>query len=113
MPSDDWTRTATDLPDRGGALCTAFDVRGRVHTLAGQTHQTAEVVTPAAKLWRTLEKFLREVLPWLSGLGRVRELEIGLFAYLLICLFAYYVNIETQRLPYLLITLLPLMGRLA
>ena len=63
MPSDDWTRTATDLPDRGGALCTAFDVRGRVHTLAGQTHQAAEVVTPASQLWQTLEAFLREVLP--------------------------------------------------
>lgn len=57
-----WTRTATDLPERGGALTTAFDVRGRVRTLAGQTHH-AEVVTPASKLWQTLEAFLREVLP--------------------------------------------------
>ena len=57
-----WTRTATDLPERGGALTTAFDVRGRVHTLAGQTHHE-EVVTPASKLWQTLKGFLQEVLP--------------------------------------------------
>ena len=33
-----------------------------MHTLAGQTHHE-KVVTPASKLWQTLERFLREVLP--------------------------------------------------
>ena len=63
MPSDDWTRTALDLPDRGGALCTAFDVQERARRLAGQTIQGADVATPASKLWATLEGFLRAVLP--------------------------------------------------
>ena len=63
MPSDDWTRTALDVPDRGGALCTAFDVRAPIHKLAGQTLQAETVATPASMLWATLEGFLREVLP--------------------------------------------------
>ena len=63
MPSDDWTRTALDLPDRGGALCTAFAVQERARRLAGQTIQGADVATPASTLWATLEGFLRAVLP--------------------------------------------------
>lgn len=63
MPSDDWTRTRTEVPDRGGALCTAFDVQEKGKLLAGQTIQADAVVTPAAKLWETLRDFLREVLP--------------------------------------------------
>ena len=62
MPSDDWTRTTTTRQDRGGALCTAFDVQSKPHALAGNTLHD-EVITPASKLWETLERFLREVLP--------------------------------------------------
>ena len=74
MPSDDWTRTALDVPDRGGALCTAFDVRAPIHKLAGQTLQAKTVATPASMLWETLEGFLRDVLPVCEKSGVVLAL---------------------------------------
>ena len=49
MPSDDWTRTKVDFPDRGGALCTAFDVEEQAKLLAGNTFQT-QAPTPSDKL---------------------------------------------------------------
>ena len=58
MPSDDWTRTAVDLPERGGALVTGYD-------------QAADRAAPVAKeqaigeaaLWANLGYFLERIVP--------------------------------------------------
>lgn len=58
MPVLGWYRTRTDIPTRGGATVTGFDLRDtdpQERTYAGE-------VGPET-LWGTLEGFLREVLP--------------------------------------------------
>jgi mannonate dehydratase len=61
MPSDDWTRTAVDVPVRGGALSTAFDLTKAPLSLSG--HKSASSITGRDQLWENLETFLKEVIP--------------------------------------------------
>ena len=64
MPVLGWFRTRTDIPTRGGATVTGFvndDMKGVEDTWAGKvSHET---------LWRTLEAFLKEIVPLCEELG--------------------------------------------
>lgn len=58
MPVLNWYRTRTDIPTRGGATVTGFDLRDTdpaERTYAGEVS--------AETLWKTLENFLHEVVP--------------------------------------------------
>lgn len=56
MPNDDWTRTRTDFPQRGGAEVTAFD--------ADSVEKDAEgPLITASHLWENLHRFLEAVVP--------------------------------------------------
>ena len=72
MPSDDWTRTKVDVPVRGGALSTAFDLTEAPLSLAG--HQSAASVTAREQLWDNLSTFLQQVLPVCEESGVVLAL---------------------------------------
>jgi mannonate dehydratase len=61
MPSDDWTRTAVNVPVRGGALATAFDLDYAPVEVSG--HKTTKSITSRVKLWDTLNRFLQEIIP--------------------------------------------------
>ncbi len=58
MPNDDWQRTSFTVADRGGALVTEFNLEevDRVPRIQDPT--------PADQLWRNLELFLTEILPY-------------------------------------------------
>ena len=72
MPSDDWTRTSVDVPVRGGALTTAFDLASTPVAISG--NKSSAAITTREKLWETLEKFLKEVLPVCEEAGVVLAL---------------------------------------
>ena len=58
MPVVGWFRTKNALPSRGGSTVTAFDIADvdpNERTYAGDIN--------AATLWKTLESFLREIIP--------------------------------------------------
>jgi mannonate dehydratase len=61
MPSDDWTRTSTDDPQRGGALSTSFNIKDAPAEVSG--HKKQSITTPAEELWKNLEEFLKEIIP--------------------------------------------------
>ena len=61
MPSDDWTRTSTDDPQRGGALSTSFNIKDTPAEVSG--HKKQSKITTADELWKNLEHFLKEILP--------------------------------------------------
>lgn len=65
MPDDDWQRTRCDVPERGGALVTEFNLaelsRGNI-TDARHDPACGEP-TPADRLWENLDRFLDEVVP--------------------------------------------------
>jgi mannonate dehydratase len=68
MPSEDWSRTTCEAPERGRSLATAFDVRaggGNVTDADGRP----EVPTSADSLWGNLERFLEEVVPVAAASG--------------------------------------------
>lgn len=58
MPKNDWTRTAFDVPTRGGALTNEFNMLDLKGHIAPATQRLN-----AKKLWENLEYFLRAVLP--------------------------------------------------
>jgi mannonate dehydratase len=58
MPSDDWTRTATDIPERGGALVTGFDVSQDRHPPVPKADAIDE-----RSLWANLKYFLDRAVP--------------------------------------------------
>lgn len=70
MPDDDWTRTSTDLQERGGALVTGFEAKG-------ERSVVAEISTPPSKhkpataesLWANLHYFLKHVVPVAESAG--------------------------------------------
>ncbi|MCG8599324.1 MAG: mannonate dehydratase [Verrucomicrobiales bacterium] len=70
MPNDDWQRTRLDLPDRGGALVTEFDIRNpdKAINATGFNFSPTDP-TPASKLWENLERFLNEVIPVAEDAG--------------------------------------------
>ena len=55
-----WTRTATDLPDRGGAAVTGFRLTD---------FRPDDTVIPAETLWANYAYFLRAVLPYAEKYG--------------------------------------------
>jgi mannonate dehydratase len=72
MAGTDWVRTKLDVPERGGALVTAFDLaeaeRAAVSLTDEATRVAAEPIT-AAELWRSLERFLQELVPVAESCG--------------------------------------------
>ena len=58
MPVLNWLRTSVTVPSRGGALATAFD-----NELMRQAPLTEAGIVPEETLWRTLEYFLKAVVP--------------------------------------------------
>ncbi len=64
MPNTDWTRTALNVPARGGALTNSFD-----EALLGPS--TAESIDSAEQLWDNLTYFLERVLPVAEDAGVV------------------------------------------
>jgi len=58
MPVLNWLRTSVTVPARGGALATAFD-----NDLMRDAPLTDAGVVPEETLWRTLEYFLKAVVP--------------------------------------------------
>jgi len=58
MPVLNWLRTSVTVPARGGALATAFD-----NELMSKAPLTDAGVVPEETLWRTLEYFLKAVVP--------------------------------------------------
>ena len=64
MPSDDWTRTSIDTPERGGARVSAFDVRKQPRDNPEyKGSQAADAVTSEEDLWANLKYFLENVAP--------------------------------------------------
>jgi len=64
MPDDDWQRTDLSVPDRGGALVSAFDMRdpANFRSVTGFDYRN-ETPTSASQLWDNLEYFLNAVIP--------------------------------------------------
>jgi mannonate dehydratase len=68
MPDEDWQRTSSEVPERGGSRVTEFNLAnvGRNVTDAdGKPPQP----TPASRLWENLERFLHAVLPVAEDAG--------------------------------------------
>jgi mannonate dehydratase len=69
MAGTDWVRTRLDVPERGGARVTAFDLRDAErailfgHDGAQATDFPGGGEVSAAALWSRLEAFLRELVP--------------------------------------------------
>lgn len=68
MPDEDWQRTSSTVPARGGSRVTEFNVAevGRNVTDAEGRPPTP---TPATKLWENLERFLHAVVPVAEDAG--------------------------------------------
>jgi mannonate dehydratase len=77
MAGTDWVRTRLNVPDRGGAKVTAFDleeVRQAImlgHNGSGELEAPQGVQISATELWRLLESFLRELVPIAEASGVV------------------------------------------
>ena len=69
MPDEDWQRTCVDLPERGGAQVTAFDINqtrsGNLTDADGQP----DARTSQAQLWDNLKRFLDDILPTAEDCG--------------------------------------------
>lgn len=65
MSGTDWVRTRLDLPARGGAKVTAFDLADAQRAIALNVGHKPNPTNhlSAEELWRNLEQFLREVIP--------------------------------------------------
>ena len=65
MPRDDWGRTRVDVPERGGALVTEFDLNApMIPRDAGyEVPEGNDKITSSDELWDNLEYFLRRVVP--------------------------------------------------
>ena len=64
MPNEDWLRTSIDVPERGGAQVTAFDVE----CLSGVAEAVKETAT-ASQLWDNLQYFLDRVASFAADHG--------------------------------------------
>lgn len=71
MAGTDWVRTRLDLPERGGALVTGFDL-AEVERAVSLTDEAEHVVTEriaAEALWENLEYFLKAMVPTAEACG--------------------------------------------
>ncbi len=68
MPSEDWCRTTSLNPERGGSYSTAFNVNNHRRNVTDADGPTQEA-TSASRLWENLENFLDEVLPVAEDAG--------------------------------------------
>jgi len=72
MAGTDWVRTRLDLPERGGAKVTAFNLAEVDHAMSlsktSGSFQTDETIT-APELWKNLERFLKELVPVAEEMG--------------------------------------------
>lgn len=71
MAGTDWVRTRVDIPERGGALVTGFDLSevDRAVTLTVNAREVGELVISEEQLWENLEYFLERILPIAERLG--------------------------------------------
>ena len=63
MPDEDWQRTSKDVPERGGAKVTAFDLSQIAKENPTDADGLPPSRTPADQLWDNLKRFLDEILP--------------------------------------------------
>ena len=63
MPDEDWQRTSKDVPERGGAKVTAFDLSQIAKENPTDADGLPPARTPADRLWDNLKRFLDEILP--------------------------------------------------
>ena len=63
MPDEDWQRTSKDVPERGGAKVTAFDLSQIAKENPTDADGLPPSRTPADRLWDNLKRFLDEILP--------------------------------------------------
>ncbi|MBD3674455.1 MAG: mannonate dehydratase [Planctomycetaceae bacterium] len=69
MAGTDWVRTKLDLPERGGALVTGFDLQDvnqailLGHDSGDADYQRDEQIVTAEELWPRLEAMLQELVP--------------------------------------------------
>jgi mannonate dehydratase len=65
MPRDDWGRTRVDVPERGGALVTEFDLETPMIPQGPgiRVPEGAAKITGVDELWENLQYFLERVLP--------------------------------------------------
>ncbi len=63
MPDEDWQRTSKDVPERGGAKVTAFDLSQIAKENPTDADGLPPTRTPADRLWDNLRRFLDEILP--------------------------------------------------
>ncbi len=63
MPDEDWQRTSKDVPERGGAKVTAFDLSQIAKENPTDADGLPPTRTPADRLWDNLKRFLDEILP--------------------------------------------------
>jgi mannonate dehydratase len=63
MPDEDWQRTSKDVPERGGAKVTAFDLSQIAKENPTDADGLPPTRTPADRLWDNLKRFLNEILP--------------------------------------------------
>ncbi len=63
MPDEDWQRTSKDVPERGGAKVTAFDLKQAGEGNLTDADGLPKTRTPADRLWENLKRFLDDILP--------------------------------------------------
>jgi mannonate dehydratase len=68
MPDDDWQRTRFDLPERGGAKVTEFNLR-EVESQAAEAPPEIYPPTSQQQLWDNLAHFLEQLLPVAEDAG--------------------------------------------
>lgn len=77
MAGTDWVRTRLDAPERGGAKVTAFDLRDAQrsvlmsHDGAGAREVAKKDQISADALWKSLDAFLNELVPFAQRAGVV------------------------------------------
>lgn len=74
MAGTDWVRTRLDVPERGGAKVTAFDLSEVEQAIRlGHNEQSSSDTAPvsADSLWQNLEALLREIVPVAEEAGVV------------------------------------------
>jgi mannonate dehydratase len=71
MPRDDWGRTRVDVPERGGALVTEFDLETPMipRDQGYEVPEGAAKITGVDELWENLQYFLERVLPVAEDAG--------------------------------------------